>query len=140
MSQEREPRLSFGQRLGVAGGFLVLGAGGAATVGLGLENALHASSKQGVHASAAELGHYQQEQSDAGWVALGGVGMFAAGVGGAAYFARGAYDRFMRTEGQWAWEVPAATSLELPMPAPEMLSPVALPDNVTSINRPRRAS
>jgi hypothetical protein len=134
MSHERTPRLSFGQRLGVAGGFLLLGAGGAATVGIGLEHALHASGKQ-VHTEGAELRHYQREQSDAGWVALGGAGVFLASAGGAGYFARGAYDRFMRASGQWAWEVP----VEPPVLAAEVTvagipGPAALPQ-VIAIER-----
>jgi hypothetical protein len=127
MSHERAPRLSFGQRLGVAGGFLLLSAGGAAAVGIGLQDALHASSKR-VHTEGAELAHYKHEQADAGWVALGGAGVFLASAGAAGYFARGTYDRIMRVQGQWAWEVPVGPPVPVvEVAAAEIPGPAALP-------------
>ncbi len=81
-----------------------MGAGGTA-LGVSIQEALHDGAAQLTADHATEL-RYAQEQENDGWTALAGGVALAGGAAAAMVGLEGAWSRFMRVDGRWAWEPP----------------------------------
>ena len=115
MRYEAEPKSSRVARFCVAGGFVLVSAGGV-TLFEAIQAAQHDGGAQLTTDHAAKL-HYAEEQGNDDWVALGGGIAILAGAVGLGVGLQGAWDRAMLTKNPWIWEAVPATPDAAPSPA-----------------------